>query len=145
VVVSIGQVRKTADAATQIPGERQEGDLGEKVGRGQPVGEGARDDEEVQGTLDAAVEQGSGRMPEKAGGEVPSAKNWTLSDRAVPPVDQEPSLGAVRMVSVQGADTGVPVQVLPSVEGAAEDAVDGGAKGDWNGEEPRQNPRPVCG
>ena len=82
---------------------------------------------------------------EEAGREVPSAQDGALSYRPIPEVDEELEHGRVRVVSVQDADKGTPVQELRQVEAAAEDNVGRDTERDRKREEPVRNQGTVCG
>ena len=69
------------------------------------------------------------------GGALPS---W-----AVPPPNKEPTPPAVLVVPVPGLDSGAPIQEVSRVEGAIEDPVGGGVEGDWQVEEPVDDPGPT--
>ena len=53
-------------------------------------------------------------------------------------------LTPVLVVPVPGADEGLPPQRVFRVEGPTEDPVGRGAEGEWEEEEPVQNPGPPC-
>jgi len=67
-----------------------------------------------------------------------TGRRGALSPWTVSPIDQEPDLREVRLVPIQDADAGAPIQKLPVLAAAAEDPVDGGAEEDWKGEGPLQ-------
>jgi len=64
----------------------------------------------------------------------------SLPHRAVPTVDEEPPYRSVLAVPVSHADTGLPLQGVPPVDGPAEDPVGRGTEGKREGEAPVQDP-----
>jgi hypothetical protein len=76
---------------------------------------------------------------------VPPAENGALSDTTISRVGEKSGYSKVRVVPLQGADTGAPSQELPALEKAAENAVGGGAASYRKGEEPLHDPGSVCG
>ena len=60
-------------------------------------------------------------------------------------MDEERGYGGVRVVSIQDTDKRTPVQELQGMEGAAEDLVGRGTKGDGEREELFHDPRPPSG
>jgi len=71
------------------------------------------------------------------------AQAGALPDRAVPQLDEEPSHPAMLVVPVSNADPGPPLQGVPRVEAAAEDAVVGGEEGDGEVEGPVEGAGPL--
>jgi len=86
-----------------------------------------------------------GTRTEEAGREVPPAQDGALPHRPIPEVDEELEHGRVRVVSVQDADEGTPVQELRQVEAATEDNVGRDTEKDRKREEPVRNQGTVCG
>jgi len=91
---------------------------------------------EVPNAENDAPEQIGSAEPEEAGREVPSTQDRALPHKAIPEVDEELRHGGVRVVPVQDADKGTPVQELRQVEDATEDNVGGGTEKDRKREEP---------
>jgi len=69
-------------------------------------------------------------------------QDGALHVRAVPPLDEEPAHPAVLVVPVPNSDAGAPLQGVPGVEGPTGDPVGGGVEGDWEVEEPVEDPGP---
>jgi len=59
-------------------------------------------------------------------------------------VDKESAHPSVLVVPVPDADPGALIQGVPRVEAPAEDPVGSGVEGDREGEEPVEDPGPLC-
>jgi len=134
-----------ADATPQIFSQPEAGDLGKKVGRGVDVVKEEGQREEVPDAENDAPEQHGGTRTEEAGRKVPPAQDWALPHRAIPEVDEELEHGGVRVVPVQDADKGTPVQELRQVEAATENNAGGDSEKDRKRKEPVHNQGNVCG
>jgi hypothetical protein len=95
--------------------------------------------QEVQDSGRTAAGQSSRKIAEDVGRAVLEAENRTLSDRAIPQMDEEPRQREMRMLPVQEADQRAPLQGLPPVEAATKNPVGRGAKGHRPGNKPFQN------
>ena len=129
---------------SKISREPQARNLRKEVVGGQRVG-GRTDHLSEVHAAGRPADENSGRLPEETGRPVLPVEDGALPDRAIPEVDEEPSLGKVWVVLLRNADPGAPLQELPEVEAAAEDPVGGGSKGHGQGEESVQDQRLVCG
>jgi hypothetical protein len=112
--------------------------------RSPPLGGKPGFSQEVQDAARTAAEQDSSRKYQEARLEVLPTKDRPLPHRAVPELGEEPGHRPVLVVPVCDADKGAYLQELPRVGDAAEDPVGGGVEGDWEGEEPVQDPGPPC-
>jgi len=72
-------------------------------------------------------------------------QDGALLDRAVPQLDEEAAHPTMLVVPTPEPDSGAPLQGVPRVEGPAEDTVGRGAEGDWEVEEPVEDPGPPDG
>jgi len=107
-----GQIREAADATPQISSQPKAGDFGKEVGRGMDVVEEEGQREEIPDAENDAPEQHGGTWTEEVCWEVPPAQDRALPYGAIPEVDEELQHGGMRVVPVQVADEGTPVQEL---------------------------------
>jgi len=122
----LGSGRGTRNASPKISCTPQVGDLREELGGGTAVGGRPEFQEEIQDAGEPEAGWHDGTLPYRAG----------------PTLDEEPAYRSVLVVPIPDADPGAPIQGVPRVEAPAEDPVDGGAEGDWEGEEPVEDPGP---
>jgi len=101
--------------------------------------------EEVSNVTNDAPEQHGGTRTEEAGRTVPSAQDGALMHRLIPKVDEGLGHSRMRVVSVQDADKGTPVQELLQMEAATEDVMGRDKENVRKTEESVHNSRPVCG
>jgi len=106
------QIREAVDAAPQISSQHKAGNFGKEVGRSVDVAEEEGQRKEVPDAENDAPEQLGSTRPEETGRKVPSTQDRVLPHRAIPEVDEELRHGGVRVVPVQDADKGTPVQEL---------------------------------
>src|SRR3978361_1981910 len=95
----VGPVWEAANATSKISREPQARNLRKEVVGGQRVGGRTDHHPEIQ-AAGRPADENSGRQSEEAGRPVLPVKDGALPDRAIPQVDEEPSLGKVRVVSL---------------------------------------------
>jgi len=80
---------------------------------------------------------------QKASLAVLPAQDGALPDLAIPELDKKPPYTAMLVVPVPNTDPRSPLQGVPRMEAAAEDAVGGGEEGDWEVEGPVEGAGPT--
>jgi len=107
--------------------------------------EGQGKEEELPNAENDAPEQHGGTRTDEAGRTVPSAQDRALPYGPIPEVNKKHGHSRVRVVSVQIADKGTPVQELRQMEAVTEDTVGSDTKEDRKREEPIHDQRDVRG
>ena len=140
----LGPTGGTRDVSPKISRASEAGDLRKEVGGGTAMGGRPDLQQGIQDAEKPEAGQHGGREHKEACLTVLLDEDRALPHRVVPALDKESAYCLVPVVPIPVADPGSLIQGAPQVEASAEDPVGGGVGGDWEDEEPVEDPRPPC-